>query len=116
MPLEICLNKNSYIVTVIFLKLSVSRLYSFVMTSQLNLLSLAIELNVLSCSQNWDSLMMDLFIVNNGACVLLAGTKGDKFHELIRSLLCKCVQPKEGVFHIAVTIKNVLTSLRQVRC
>lgn len=40
--------------------------------------------------------------------MLLPGTEGDKFHELIRSLLCKCIQPKEGVFHIAIATKNVL--------
>jgi hypothetical protein len=60
--------------------------------------------------------MIDLFIINNGSCVLLPGTEGDKFHELIRSLLCKRIQPKEGVFHIAMATKNVLNSLRQVHC
>jgi hypothetical protein len=54
--------------------------------------------------------MTGLFIINNGSCVLLPGTEGDKFHELIRSLLCKCIQPKEGVFHVAMATKIFLNS------
>jgi hypothetical protein len=41
--------------------------------------------------------MVDRFIFNNGSCVLLAGTEGDKA-KLISSLLCQFIRPEEGAF------------------
>jgi hypothetical protein len=41
--------------------------------------------------------MVDLFIINNGRCVLLAGSERDK-DEFISLLLCKISEPEAEPF------------------
>jgi hypothetical protein len=54
-------------------------------------------INVVSCSPKWNNVIVDLFIINNGSCVLLAGSERDK-DNCISPLLCKIIEPESWAF------------------
>jgi hypothetical protein len=75
--------------------------------------SIAHPVNVVSCSSNWNNGIVDLFIINNGSCVLLAGSERDKY-DCISPLLCKINEMESWAFTPQWQKKRCFISMEQV--